>query len=189
MVEIKNPCLSCDSLEYNENNDECSDCILRTDYIKCIDCSPDVILDRIADNIRAPQIDKKEDAIIISLLKRIKLPQCKNEDCIKTKIFAMGLCKTCYLKNLAKRKSDGGYNASLAHISNRGCSAPGCDKKHHGKGYCEKHYKQKKRISLQIDRDLFNAISNLILPDYPQPISNNKIIEVILEQFIASAKI
>jgi len=190
MADAKNPCLKCSSLNLDKNNNVCAECILRINYVRGIGYYTDDDLNK-TNEFKRPATIPKPEPQIISLLQKIKITTCKEKDCNKTKIFAMGFCKKHYLKDLARRKIDGGYNPSLAHISNRGCSEKGCNEKHHGLGYCEKHYKQIKRISLQIKRDLFEKASKMILEIYPDDndnISNNRIIEIILEMFVEKNK-
>jgi len=186
MADAKNPCLKCDNLNLDKNNDICAECLLRINYVRGMDYYADQDLNKTT-AFKKPDIPKPRLSQIISLLQKVKITTCKEKDCDKTKIFAMGFCKKHYLKDLERRKIDGGYNPSLAHISSRGCSEKGCNEKHHGLGYCEKHYKKIKRISLQIKRELFEKASKMILEIYPDDndnISNNRIIEIILEMFI-----
>ena len=189
MADAKNPCLKCDNLNLDKNNDVCAKCILRINYVKSIGYYIDDDLNK-TNELKRPATIPRPEPQIISLLqkiKKIKIPICKEKDCDKTKIFAMGFCKTHYLKDLARRKIDGTYTPSLAHMSGRGCSIEGCNEKHHGLGYCEKHYKKIKRISLQIKRNLFERASKMIFEIYPNDdMSNNRVIEKILEMFVKS---
>jgi len=183
MADAKNPCLKCDNLNLDKNNDICAECILRINYVKSIGYYTDNDLNK-TNEFKIPATIPKSEPQILSLLQKVRIITCKEKGCNKTKIFAMGFCKPHYLKDLARRKTDGGYTPSLAHMSNRSCSVKGCNEKHHGLGYCEKHYKKIKLISLQINRKLFNRVSEIVLEKYNDVTSNNRIVEIVLEMFI-----
>jgi len=194
MADARNPCLRCDSLYTDKDNDTCAECSLRINYVRELGYFTESNFSRPNKSIvkDKPPASIKEMPEIIAILDKIReakknigvIPTCKEDGCDKIKLFSMGFCKTHYLKDLDRRKSDGGYSASMAHMSNRGCKTEGCNNKHHGLGYCESCYKKQFLMSLQINKKIFTDAAIIISKDYAE-ISNNKIVENILKLFIA----
>ncbi len=191
VADRRNPCLECDKRYLDKNNYTCAKCVLRINYVKGLDYFTDTDPTETNASNKTPLNIKKDMPQIDLLLQHIKesidpnfVATCKKDGCNKTKIFALGFCKTHYNKDLKKRKIYGGCGKKFHVVSNGMCIKEGCDRKHHALGYCEKHYKKKLLISLQINRKVFNDAVNIISPEYNKEISNNKMVENILRLFI-----